>query len=255
MGIFTHRVAVAPPARPRTRGALPESLPALPAGFDAVGEARASGTGSVDECATTGGELGREGVSLGEALEALQDTTWAVLGSPPGFAETRALAVGWSEATLGYLHRLTCEDPVTGLASLAHLQARLTELYRGQLRGRPAVRESHALVVVEAAGDATEGTEPAGGTGSAPSDAFVGDLRAARLAEAARTVFSGDETVGRLRDQRLVVLARRDDRLPQRVALLRSLLEGTEPRVRTWIEGLPPEGGPAAALLGELVRA
>ena len=256
MGIFAHRAGVAPSARPAGGVELPGAvLASLPAGFVGVGEALLSQADSVDACAVTGRELGQEGVSLEEALAALQATYAAVLGSTPAYAETRALALGWSEATLGYLHRLTCEDPVTGLASLAHLQSRLSELYRGQLRGRAAVRESHALVVVEAAVDATEGSEPAGGTGSALSDAFEGDLRCARIAEAARTVFSGDETVGRLRGQRIAVLARRDGRLPQRVALVRSLLEGVEPGLRAWIEGLPHDGPIAAELLADLVRA
>ena len=256
MGIFAQRAEAATPTGSEARVDLPETLLAhLPAGFAAVGEALASGAGTVDVCAVTGRELGLEGVSLDEALEALQETSRLVCGAPPEFADTRALALGWSEATLDYLHRLTCADPVTGLASLAHLQSRLSELYRGQLRGRPAVRTSYALVVVDGGETAPADGHLQGSAEEHTTDAFVGDLRAARLAEATRTVFDGDETVGRVGSQRLVVIARRDALLAQRVALVRSLLPADAGRLRTWLEGLPDDAEAAASVLGELVRA
>ena len=136
MGIFALRARQAPPARPETRVELPgDLLTALPSGFVAVGEALVSGASAVDACAVTGRELSLEGVSLDEALQGLEVTSRLVRGTPPDFGDTRALSLGWSEATLGYLHRLTCADPATGLASLALLQSRLTELYRGQAPG------------------------------------------------------------------------------------------------------------------------
>ena len=49
-------------------------------------------------------------------------------GDEPDFDATEALSVAWSEETLGYLHQVSCEDPLTGLATLAHLRARLAEL-------------------------------------------------------------------------------------------------------------------------------
>jgi hypothetical protein len=197
-------------------------------------------------CAVTGRELALDGVSLDEALEWLQETFRVVRGAPPGFADARALALGWSEATLGYLHQLTCEDPVTGLASLAHLQSRLLELYRGQLRGRPAVRDAHALVIVE-----SRTPPPAATTGP---EAFVADLRVARFAETVRSVFAGGESIGRLGRHRLVVVARRGEDLPQRVALLRRMLHSAEGGVRIWVEGLPETEPAASALLAELAR-
>ena len=246
MGIFAHRAGMASPTRPEARVDLHASPPAaVPDGFRAVGEALASRTGALDACVATGRELGLDGVSLDEALEALATTYAAVVGTQPSYDDTRALALGWSEATLGYLHRLGCADPVTGLSSLAHLQSRITELYRGQLRGRPRVTTSHALVVVDVG-------QAGPGEGDRPADAFAGDLRAARLAEATRTVFAGDETVGRVTAQRLVVVADRDDRLAQRVALLRTLVD--LPGVRAWVEGLPVDVDTAATLLAELAR-
>ena len=68
-------------------------------------------------------ELGRDGVPLDDALDGLRQTCLAVTGRDPSYAVLRAVASGWSEATLGYLRQLTCEDPLTGLASLPHLAA------------------------------------------------------------------------------------------------------------------------------------
>ena len=48
----------------------------------------------------------------------------------PAFEAAEALSVAWSDATLEYLHDLSCEDPLTGLASLAHVRTRLDEIYR-----------------------------------------------------------------------------------------------------------------------------
>ena len=81
------------------------------------------------------------------------------------------------------------------------------------------------------------------------------DLHAVWAAESIRTAFAGQETIGRLTRHRLTVLAPRDERLGQRVALLRRLLTHTElaaPRV--WIEGLPSTRDAAAATLSELAR-
>ncbi|MFC6345461.1 hypothetical protein ACFP8W_25980, partial [Nocardioides hankookensis] len=63
--------------------------------------------------------LARDGVSLAEALDDLATAWRLVRGSEPEHAELRALAVAWSDATLGYVHGLSCADPLTGLASLA----------------------------------------------------------------------------------------------------------------------------------------
>ena len=152
VGFFATRARAAAPADPEARAELSaDLLVALPPRFEAVGEALASGMGSVDACAVAGRELALDGVSLDEALDGLLATSSLVRGTEPDYGDARALAEAWSESTLEYLHRLTCEDPLTGLASLAHLQSRVSELYRGQLRDRPAPRQSHALVVVEVA--------------------------------------------------------------------------------------------------------
>jgi hypothetical protein len=249
MGIFTQRVGAALSTRPEARAAelTQTQLAALPPEFEAVGEALASGSGALAEAyAVLGHRLAADGVSLDEALAGLDTTFWTVLGTPPTFDDTRALSVAWSESILGYLHRLSCEDPVTGLATMAHLQSRLAELYRAGPGLRP-VGDTHALVVLDVG--------PSAMSGVAETAVLTDDLRVARSAEAVRTVFAGQETIGRLAPHRLTVLAPRDERLAQRVALIRRLLTHAEPAgVRVWIEGLPRTQDAAAATLSELAR-
>ena len=214
---------------------------ALPPRFEAVGEVLASGSGSVVACEVLGGVLARDGVSLAEALDDLATTWRLVRGSEPGYAEVRAIAVAWSDATLGYVHNLSCTDPLTGLASLAHVRTCIGDLFRAG----PA-HETHALVVVavDVARDAEQLGEP---LARAMEDAQVGAT--------VRGVFPGRETIGHIAPGRLVVLADRDVLLLRRVELLMRMLEGGEPpRPRVWIEGLPDSDRATAALLDELTR-
>jgi GGDEF domain-containing protein len=248
MGIFAPRAGAASSTRPEARAAelTQTQLAALPPEFEAVGEALASGSGAADACAVLGHRLAVDGISLDEALSGLETAFRMVLGTPPTFSDTRALTVAWSESVLGYLHRLSCEDPVTGLATMAHLQSRLAELYRAEASHGP-VSDSHALVVVDVG-------PPAAGDGVG-AGVLTEDLGVARAAEAIRTAFAGQETIGRLTRHRLTVLAPRDVRLGQRVSLLRRLLTHTEATAaRVWIEGLPRTPEAAAATLAELAR-
>jgi hypothetical protein len=107
----------------------------LPARFEAVGEHLVAGRDASVACAMVGHEMARDGADLGEALDGLATTYARVLGGEPDFRAVRALCVAWSEETLGYLSQLSCENPLTGLASLAHLRARLTEGYRTAEQG------------------------------------------------------------------------------------------------------------------------
>jgi hypothetical protein len=248
VGRFTTHARRRTTGGPGARRELSSELRAsLPPRFEAVGEALASGSGTQVACEVTGGALARDGLTLAEALDALAATTRLVRGSAPDFADTQALTVAWSEAMLGYLNGLSCEDPLTGLASLAHLRSRISELYRGEGPGNPA-RDSHALVVVAAPAwpDAA----------SARDDVLTRAMYVAQLGEVARTVFPGSETIGHVGPARVVVLAGRDDRIGRRVGLLRRMLDGgAVPHTRVWIEGLPDTDAAAGVLLDELTRA
>lgn len=226
---------------PAARVELTDELrAALPPRFEAAGEALAAGSESVEAAIWVAGRaLAEGGASLGESLDGLRSTTQLVLHREPLYREMHALSVAWSEATLGYLHGLSCADPLTGLASLAHVRERISELYRSAAADGGAYRD-HALVVTEAhlPSDHTDPIEAA--------------RRMALLGETARTVFSGTETIGKVAPARLVVLAPRDDTLPARVSLLRRMAGGRAERV--WIEGLPGSDESAATLLDELAR-
>ncbi len=229
----------------RDRSTLTVAAPRrVPAGFVPVAEALADSGGAADACLVLGAQLAENGVSLEEALRKLRETSHTVLGQDPVFADVRALCLSWSESTLGYLHQISCEDPMTGLASLAHLRSRLSEVYRSAGRSG-TVPETHALVVAEV--PTYRGM---------PDDHLTRALVVAQLGQAARTVFVAGEATGRLGLRRVAVIARRDTALSRRVALLRALTRPDDPRAiqRIWIEGLPSTDEAAGQLLDELAR-
>jgi hypothetical protein len=220
-----------------------------------VGEALVSGSDVLpdvlDACEVAGEDLARDGASMQEALEGLRDTWQRVSGCDPSFEVVTAFLTAWSETTLGYLHQLSCEDPLTGLASQAHLRSRLAELHR--LGEDGVVLAGHALVVCAM----PTGDDPSEESG----DHFTRAMRLARVGELARTVFPRDETVARLGTHRVAVLVPRDDRLGRRVRVLRTLLDGVGTgdgagagHVRVWIEGLPGSDAGVGMLLDELAR-
>jgi hypothetical protein len=250
MGFWAHRHKVASGPPSTSGSALPDAvIEGLPPSFEAVGEALAAGRTATDACEVVGRLLGGQGVSLEETLADLRTTYSVVLGSEPAFTDACAVALGWSEATLAYLHQLSCADPLTGLASMAHLRGRLTEVYRGVPAGSTSgsPRERYALVVVEAPQPRLTGLT---------DEVFGVDLRMSRIGEAARSVFAGGETICRIGPRRIVVLASRDETLGRRTSLLRSLTDGgtTGPGIRIWTESLPSTADTVSTLLDELSR-
>jgi hypothetical protein len=212
-----------------------------------VGEALVSGRSPVAACAVVGSTLARDGASLGEALSGLRATYSALGAADPDFEATEAIAVAWSEATLAFLNDVSCEDPLTGLASLPHLRARLAELYREGELGRVPVRHSHALVVVDI------GAEDTATGGDA---VFTRALRLTAVTDAIREVFSGEEIIARLGGSRVAVLVRRAPSLGGTLGELAAVFRRRRlgPPSAVWIEGLPGDGRLAVALLSELVR-
>jgi GGDEF domain-containing protein len=227
---------------------LPEAVRrAVPPGFEAVAEALMSASDTTPACAVVGRVVARDGAALGEALDGLRTAFELVLGGEPDFASVQALAMAWSEATLELLHDVSCEDPLTGLASRAHLRTRVEEIYREAGRLGGSVARSHAVVVVEVG---TPGPPAAG-------HQLTRALRLVQVAECARAVFAGEETVARVRTDRALLVVRRTGSLGSRVAALRDLLADVDlgPRgARLWIEGLPERVSAAARMLDELAR-
>ncbi len=224
---------------------------ALPRRFEAVGEAlwldAASHEDVIGTCAVVGRDVARDGAALGEALDGLRATYHLVLGTTPAFEAAEALSVAWSEATLEYLHDLSCEDPLTGLASLAHVRTRLDEIYREAELTDVSVAGSQALVIVE--------LRFRGPTG--PGHQFTRALRLVQVAEAMRAVYSGGQTLGRLGLERAVAVVPRTTDLGMSVALLREFLDDVDlgaTELRVWIEGLPESADSATRLLDDLAR-
>ena len=217
----------------------------VPQGYDAVAEALVAGRTPVAAGAVVGRDLACDGVSLGEALSGLGATYAAVGAGVPDFAATESLAVAWSEATLEFLHDVTCEDPLTGLASAPHLRTRLTEVYRGADLEGTSLRTTHALVVVDV-------PRRSGALLEAP--AFGRALGLAAVAEVLREVFPGDETVARLGSDRVAALVRRSETLGASVGRARAMIERLPlpSHAGVWIEGLPGQPELGVRLLAEL---
>ncbi len=221
----------------------------LPPRFEALGEALISGSDVLGTCSVAGQDLARDGASMQEVLEGLRTTCRLAVGSDPSFEVLSALTTAWSETTLGYLNQLSCEDPLTGLVSQAHLRSRLSEVYRLHDPADAGAGAGHALVLCAM----PFGDDPS----EEPGDHFTRAMRLARAGELARTVFAREETIARVGMHRVAVLARRDDRLGRRVRVLRTLLDGVQaggPQLRVWIEGLPTSDRAAGMLLDELAR-
>jgi hypothetical protein len=228
---------------------LPEEVRrSLPPRFEAVGEALVASGDAASACAVVGRDVARDGAALGEALDGLRTTYDLVLGTGPDVAVVEAISLAWSEATLEFLHDLSCEDPLTGMASMAHLRSRLHELYRdAEQSGEPLAR-THALVVVDLAT-----VDP----GRDTDHRFTTALRLVQVAEMMRAVFAGGETIARVRPDRAVAVVGRSTLLGASVAMLRGLLGDLDLRgtdVRVWIEGLPVHPDSGGRLLDELAR-
>lgn len=226
---------------------LPEVVrAALPPGFEAVAEALYVADDAAAACAVVGRAAARDGAGLGEALDGLRTTHRLVVQRDPCFDDVHSLSVAWSEATLEFVHGLACEDPLTGLATVAHLRTRLEEIYRESFQTGVPVQGSHALVLLEM-------VAPAGNV----THQFTRALNLAQITDLARAVFSGEETIGRVGADRAAVVVRRAPELGASVAMLRDLIGDLDlgaTGTRIWIEGLPATAESAARLLDELAR-
>ncbi len=254
VGIFAaHRRRSQPSVAGTGEGSLPEVQWGLPPRFEAIAEALGSGSDFVNACSVVGQRLAHDGTSIEEVLAGLRETWRACREEDPPYEAVTATLGAWSDATLSYLNRLSCNDPLTGLSSQTHLRTCLSDLYR---RGGD-VSSQWALVVCELPAPEGRGVR------------MEQALEIAAAGEHVRTVFPHDGAVSRVGALRLATLARRDERLGRRVRLLRMLLnEGMvgdsaeavlagsaeQARVRVWIEGLPSGEGAVGMLVDDLAR-
>ncbi len=243
LSVFSRRRATPPP--PVERELTDVERQAVPRHFEAVAEALVVARSPEGGCAVAGSTLAADGVSLREALGMLA-TTYDVLGlSEPSFTAADALSVAWSEETLAFLGDVSCEDPLTGLASSAHLRARVAEVYRDAEQARMSPRTTHALVMIDLGSDTGNASRP---------DAFEQALLLAGAAEISSTLFTGGATTARVGRDKIAVLTRRDLHLGRDVAELRHELTvaGVAPHARIWIEGLPDSADAAVMVLSGL---
>ncbi|MGH3472911.1 MAG: hypothetical protein ACRDPG_12825 [Nocardioidaceae bacterium] len=215
----------------------------VPAGFEALADALRAQRDAAAAAQEIGRQAAAEGVALDDLLGDVARTYALVAGESPDFGVTRELAVSWSEASLRYFHALSCEDPLTGLATLSHVRSRLNEIYRRAEAEGAEVPTQQALVVVEFDPDASR---------------FDRLMRLVDVAHQVRSVYSGQETIGRLTNNRIAAVVARAGGLGDDVTTLRALLDDWAGRngssCRVWIEGLPASSVSAEALLDELSR-
>lgn len=213
------------------RGAEPSpSRGAAHPEWASVGEALATRPWAVVEhCRVVGRDLAERGVSVGEALNELRSATRHAVGREPTFEECEALAEAWADATLGYLNRLSCADPLTGLDSQAHLVS---------LLAAPDTDSGDGLVMV-----VLEVPRPDDFVALARRLTLLGDL--------SRGVFPRARTVARVGVRRLVVLVPGQPDLGRR---LRLLVRGADGADRVWVEPVPPRAAAREALVDRLAR-
>jgi hypothetical protein len=234
-------------ARPR-RTATQSRRELVPAGFEPLFDALEDGVPLHGVAEELGRAAAAEGAALDDVLGNLAATYQAVgdVVDEPPFEVTRWLAAAWADSSLRFLHSVSCEDPLTGLASLAHVRTRMSEVYRESDRRGVVPTPTHALLVVQLHWP------------QAVTSPFDRLLRLIDVAEMLRSVYTGDEVVGQLTGSRAVALVRRDDNIGSSVSGLLGLLQEWEQRTgvvtRLWIEGLPASQVGGEALLDELAR-
>ncbi|MEV7397114.1 hypothetical protein [Aeromicrobium sp. NPDC092404] len=194
-----------------------------------------------DVALEVGASAARLGVPLHEVLDHVER---AYAGREPSFEATRAAVLSWAEWALILHVDISCEDPLTTLATPAYVRSRLAEIYRGAERDGRQVPDTSALVVVELPRE-PEGHE------------LERSLRSLDVAEAMRAVFAGDETVAQVSPRRFAALVGRDRADAVAMRLLRILLDralGDRPQARLWVEELPPTSGGVAHVLAGLAE-
>ncbi len=180
-----------------------------------------------------GASAARMGIPLHEVMDHMER---AHAHGEPAFAAVRAAALAWvEEAQLRHVD-VSCEHPLTSLATIAHVRSRLGDVYRAAEQAGTRAADTHTLVVVELP-HTDHGNE------------LEESLHALEVAEMMRTVFPGDEILAQMSTRRFAALAARERADSMTVRLLAMLVERTLGHLgnaRLWVEQLPraPEGVP-----------
>ncbi len=186
-----------------------------------------------------GANAARLGVPLYEVLDHVER---AFAPDAPQYPAVRAAAVAWAEMALIYHADIACDDPLTSLATVPHIRARLTEIYRGAQRSGGRVCDVNALVVIEF-------------PRSSSSHELELALRALDVAEVLKALFTGEETFAQLTPRRFAVLVSNEcatDTTMSLLALLLDRMPTDHGQPRLWVERLPASVDGIAQVLAGL---
>jgi hypothetical protein len=186
----------------------------------------------------------------GESLQTLLDDldqAFSLASLPaPDAALIRSIALAWSDSFLGLYSRITCVDPLTGLASRQHLQTHIAGLYTPMPHGR------WVIIVIE-----TDHHPRAIEVSDSPAR-LADTIGMTVLASAVGGELVRGELMAALSIRRCGVVAPRDERLPDLVLRLQEQahrsLNSCSRTARVWVEGLPATAEAAASLIDELCR-
>lgn len=222
------------PIEHKGRYAVPQRLATL------VGAWKGDGDAS-DAVWEAGSLYALDGESLRALLDDVDRTREAHRLPTADLDLVRALALAWSEAALGRYARLTCTDPLTGLATAQHLQTQVVSLSRRRESG------AWALAIIDI-GPGMSSIE----TSAVPRGMFelVG---LSEVAAVATSEVAADVIVARLGPRRCAVLVPQEDATALVTRIDRRIREHFS-STRTWIERLPAEPTRAASLIDELCR-
>jgi hypothetical protein len=119
------------------------------AAVDTVAIAACRGAGLPAACAALGRERARGGIGIGETVTDLAALCHVLDGGDPPLDLVLPLAEAWAEAGLARMSDATCEDPLTGMVTLAYLRTRLGEIYREARHTGTCVADTYRILVTE----------------------------------------------------------------------------------------------------------
>jgi hypothetical protein len=161
-------------------------------------------------CGRLGQARGRAGIGIAETITDLAALYQALDRGEPPVRLISSAAEGWAEQGLAQLAGGSCEDPLTGLTTVAYLRTRLSEVYREAAELGTSAARSHRLVVVSPPRRADPWRR------LASSIVLGNDLR---------TAFPGGDTLSQVPGPGTgIALVRADDAMPARYAKLRRAL-------------------------------
>jgi len=220
----------------------------LPEEFLPVVRALNDGDGEVQVVAAVASDYARAGECLSHLLDDLHATYRALGRARPRPSLVRSASEAWAESMLSRLGDISCEDPLTGLATANHVRLRLAELYRSS---RGSAGETYRLLEVLVSCSSLGGRSPG------LEGAFQPELQLAVVGHAIRTVLPRTDTIASLGRHAVLAIARDSDCVDSSVQELARraqdhLSSGYSASVR--VKPLPGSLSEAKGLIDQLSR-